>query len=114
MMHFALDKQNIFYVSTPNSLSAIQLDKLELNYDKLSLNAIMGTQANADLLEFSEDTRRGQIYFNDDCKVLTMFDTEKSYSDESNDSVIAICDRKTLLDFNTIVCQPNTKKKNEL
>ena len=43
-----------------------------------------------------------------------MFDTEKSYSDESNDSVIAICDRKTLLDFNTIVCQPNTKKKNEL
>ena len=43
MMHFALDKQNIFYVSTPNSLSAIQLDKLELNYDKLSLNAIMGT-----------------------------------------------------------------------
>ena len=41
-MHFALDKQNIFYVSTHNSLSAIQLEKLELNYDRLSLNAVMG------------------------------------------------------------------------
>ena len=56
------------------------------------------------MLDFSDDTRKGQIHFNDDCKILTLFDTEKSYSDEGNDSIIAICDRKTLLDFNTIVC----------
>ena len=43
-----------------------------------------------------------------------MFDTEKSYSGESNDSVIAICDRKTLLEFNTIECRPNINKMNEL
>ena len=60
-MNFALDRSNVLYVSTPETLHAASLDDLvPANKDDLSINGAAGAQeVCADVMSFGKNTRLG-------------------------------------------------------
>ena len=62
-------------------------------------------QGYGDVMTFGPATRQGKIVFEPDFRCLVMYDTEESFNmpDENLNSVVAIFDKSTLLDYNKIV-----------
>lgn len=61
-------------------------------------------------MTFGPSTRKGQIHFEKNFSCLVMYDTEESFNDPKDlNTIVAIFDKSTLLDFNKIVsCNSET------
>ena len=71
-----------------------------MSSDFLNINAaVEGSDSN--VFEFGPDTRSGRIDFEKDFHCLCLFDTRNSFAKPQDmDSVLAIFDKNTVLDFN--------------
>lgn len=83
-----------------------------MSADFLNINAAVSGDANC--YEFGPQTRSGRIDFEKDFRCLCVFDTAKSFAKpQEMNSVLAIFDKNTVLDFNQIVAtrDPNDNTK---
>ena len=106
-----IDKKNVLYMSVEKAIFAVSIDTL------VSKNATNGA---GQILSSGANTCKGSAQFGTgvvtNFRCLCLYDTEESFyksdTDEyKDDSVIAIIDNMTRLDYNNIVCQ---KSGNEL
>ena len=104
-MNCMIDKKDVFYMSVEKAIFAVSMDTL------VSKNATSGA---GKILSVGANTCKGSAQFDSgvvtNFRCLCMYDTEESFykrdADESkDDSVIAIIDNMTRLDYNNIVCQ---------
>ena len=100
VMHFAIDKKNVLYLSVPGELHAVTLNDLVSSNDEVSINAARGLQGHGDTLTFGSKTSIGSIKFDSDFRLLVMYDTEKSSALSRSDNIVGIFDKGTILDFN--------------
>ena len=99
----------------PDRLYAASLDDCLPSGELQSLNARYGGQGDEDVFILGPKTRYGNLQFESDFRLLLTYDTEASFKfhDEDN-SVIGLFEKKSLLDFNKIVCTKNEEDLNSL
>ena len=115
-MHFAWDKNNVLYMSTPGALHARSIADLQsFSDDMTSLNADNGNQRSSDVMHFGPLSRSGVLEFERDFNLIFLYDNEKSWNNKDDkNSVIGVFSRKLILDFNQIVSEENEEDSKKL
>jgi len=96
-MSFGLDKNDTLYISTLRQMHAV------------SIKDIFSAGINSDVISIGNERRRGMCDFNNNFRMMKMYDTCVSYAREDGLSVIGLFDRKGVAGFNRICVEEDAE-----